>query len=342
MSRLVCALVLVLGALPIRATAEELTVLVHDSFSISKETVARFEAEHNCTVRFLQGGDAGLTLNQAILTKHAPLADVLFGVDNTFLSRALKEDLFEPYRSPALARVRPELVLDPEHRVTPIDFGDVCLNYDRAWFAAQGMTPPQDIMDLMRPEYARLLVVENPATSSPGLAFLLTTIARFGEDEAFAFWEKLKAGGVLVRPGWKDAYWGDFTAASKGQRPIVVSYATSPAAEVYFGKNATAEAPTAAVLTPGAAFRQVEFAGILKGTKHPELARRWIDFMLSDAFQEDIPLQMFVFPAVHDVRLPEVFTRHARMAESPAWITPERIAAHREAWIARWNRIMTP
>lgn len=341
MFRLVCAFALVCSALPFAVGAEELTILVHDSFSISKEIVARFEAEHNCTVRFLQGGDAGITLNQAILTKHAPLADVLFGVDNTFVNRALQEDLFEPYRSPALARVRPELVLDPEHRVTPIDFGDVCLNYDRTWFAARGMTPPQDIMDLMRPEYAGLLVVQNPATSSPGLAFLLATIARFGEDEAFAFWEKLKASGVLVRPGWKDAYWGDFTAASKGRRPIVVSYATSPAAEVYFSKNTTAEAPTAAVITPGAAFRQIEFAGILKGSTHPELARHWIDFMLSDLFQEDIPLQMFVFPAVQGVRLPEVFHRHARIAESPAWIAPERIAAHRDVWIARWNRIMT-
>jgi len=342
MFRLAWAFALVLATLCTPAAAEELTVLVHDSFSISKDVVAQFEAEHNCTVRFLQGGDAGLTLNQAILTKHAPLADVLFGVDNTFVSRALKEELFEPYRSAALARVPAELILDPEHRVTPIDFGDVCLNYDQAWFAARNMTPPQDIMDLMRPEYASLLVVQNPATSSPGLAFLLTTIARFGEDEAFAFWEKLKAGGVLVRPGWKDAYWGDFTAASKGQRPIVVSYATSPAAEVYFSKNATTEAPTAAVLTPGAAFRQVEFAGILKGTKHPELARQWIDFMLSERFQQDIPLQMFVFPAVQGVRLPEVFERHARRAESPAWIAPERIAAHRDEWIARWNRIMTP
>ncbi len=335
---------LIFLAAPLLASAagpRELTVLVHSSFSASTDVIASFEAEHNCTVRFLQGGDAGLTLNQAILTKHAPLADVLFGVDTTFLSRALNADIFEPYRSPALGGVRPELLLDSQGRVTPIDFGDVCLNYDRAWFAARGLQPPRDILDLVRPEYAGLLVVQHPATSSPGLAFFLTTIARFGEDEAFSFWERLKANGVLVRPGWKEAYWGDFTAASKGKRPIVVSYATSPAAEVHFNPNAT-EPPTAAVLTPGAAFRQVEFAGILKGTTNLDLAQQFIDFLLSPRFQEDIPLQMFMFPAVEGTRLPEVFRRWAQQAESPAWIAPERIDTGREVWLTRWTRLMQP
>ena len=344
MYRFFLALVfLSLSASPLAAAPVELTILVHDSFSISKDVIATFEAEHGCTVRFLQGGDVGLTLNQAILTKNAPIADILFGVDTTFLSRALKADIFEPYTSPALATVRPELIpLGALGLVTPIDFGDVCLNVDTHWFTQRGITPPQDLADLIRPEYQDLVVVQNPATSSPGLAFLLATIARFGEAEAFGFWERLKANGVLVRPGWKEAYWGDFTAASKGKRPIVVSYATSPAAEVHFSGNASAPAPTQAVLTPGSCFRQVEYAGILKGTKNLELAQKFIDFMLSPAFQEDIPLNMFVFPAVGTTHLPEVFQRHAQMAETPAWMDPERITAHREAWIARWNRIMTP
>ena len=322
------------------AHAAELTVMTHDSFAMSKDVLSRFEADSGITVRIMQSGDAGAALNQAILAKNSPLADVFYGVDNTFLSRALKAGIFEPYAPAGIDAVPAELRLDAQSRLVPVDFGDVCLNYDPAWFAAKGITPPAALEDLARPEYKDLLVVQNPATSSPGLAFLLATIGHFGEEGAFAFWERLKDNGVLVTGGWKDAYWGHFTAASKGKRPIVVSYATSPAAEVHFGKDPQAPAPTAAVLAPGSAFRQVEFAGILKGSKNPEAARKFMDFLLSPAFQEDIPLQMFVFPANAQAKLPEVFVKHARQAETPTLVAPEAIDARREAWIARWTQLM--
>ena len=322
------------------ASAAELTVMTHDSFSMSQEVLDRFQKQHKITVHILQSGDAGAALNQAILARHSPLADVFYGVDNTFLSRAMKAGIFEAYTPEGLDAVPADLRLDPKNHLIPVDFGDVCLNYDRAWFAGKGITPPASLEDLTRPEYKDLLVVQNPATSSPGLAFLLATIGHFGVEGAFDFWEKLKDNGVLVTGGWKDAYWGHFTAASKGKRPIVVSYATSPAAEVHFGKNPEADAPTAAVLTPGSAFRQIEFAGILKGAKNPEAAQKFMDFLLSGPFQEDIPLQMFVFPAHAGANLPDVFVKHARQADSPAVVKPEDIDAHREAWITRWTQLM--
>jgi thiamine transport system substrate-binding protein len=336
--RIVLCITCCTGALT--ASAADLTVMTHDSFSMSRDVLDRFEEQHGITVHILQSGDAGAALNQAILARHSPLADVFYGVDNTFLSRALKADIFEAYAPAGLDGVPAELRLDPEHRLIPLDFGDVCLNYDRSWFAARGITPPASLEDLTRPEYRDLLVVQNPATSSPGLAFLLATIGHFGADEAFDFWKRLKDNGVLVTGGWKDAYWGHFTAASKGKRPIVVSYATSPAAEVHFGKDPEADAPTAAVLTPGSAFRQIEFAGILKGSKNPEAAQKFMDFLLSGPFQEDIPLQMFVFPAHAGASLPEVFVKHARQADSPAVVKPEDIDADREAWITRWTQLM--
>lgn len=331
---------LALCATALAAPAAELTVMTHDSFAMSKDVLARFEADSGITVRIMQSGDAGAALNQAILAKNSPLADVFYGVDNTFLSRALKAGIFEPYAPAGIDAVPADLRLDAESRLVPVDFGDVCLNYDLAWFASKGVAPPSALEDLTRPEYKDLLVVQNPATSSPGLAFLLATIGHFGEEGAFTFWKGLKDNGVLVTGGWKDAYWGHFTAASKGKRPIVVSYATSPAAEVHFGKDPQAPAPTAAVLAPGSAFRQVEFAGILKGAKNPDAARKFMDFLLSPAFQEDIPLQMFVFPANAQARLPEVFVQHARRADSPARVSPEDIDARREAWIARWTQLM--
>ncbi len=326
--------------IPAQAGPPELLVMTHDSFSISTEVLAEFERTNGCAVRILQAGDAGAALNQAILSKNSPLADVFYGVDNTFLSRALRAEIFEPYAPAGLEAIPAELRLDPSNTLAPVDFGDVCLNYDRAWFATRAMAPPASLDDLLKPEFKDLVVVQNPATSSPGLAFLLATIGRHGESEAWEYWKKLKANGVLVTAGWKEAYWSEFTAASTGKRPIVVSYGTSPAAEVHFSEKPLDTAPTAAVVSTGNAFRQIEFAGILKGAAQPELARKFMDFLLGVRFQEDIPLQMFVFPANPRAKLPDVFRRHAVSAETPATIAPERIDAGRDAWIATWTQIM--
>lgn len=319
------------------AEPPRLTVMTHDSFKVSERIVKDFEQAYSCKVSILKSGDSGAALNQAILSKKNPLADVFYGVDNTFMGRALKEDLFEPYRSPALHDVPDALKLDPSHCLLPVDFGDVCLNYDKAWFDRKKISPPSSLEDLVKPMYRDLLVVENPATSSPGLAFLLATIGHFGEDSYLDYWNKLKSNGVLVCAGWEEAYWGQFTAASKGSRPIVVSYASSPPAEVYFSKEPLEEAPTAAVVTAGSAFRQVEFVGILRGSRNVELARRWVDYMLSIPFQEDIPLQMFVFPANSHAALPEVFKKHALMADQPVAVDPDSIATNRERWLEAWT-----
>lgn len=318
-------------------TIQEIILMTHDSFSVSKDVIAAFETANQAKVRFLKAGDAGAALNQAILSKENPMADVFFGVDNTFLSRALKADILRVYASPLLSKIPDRFKLDPENRLLPADYGDVCLNYDKKWFAEKNLEPPNSLEDLTKPEYAGLTVVENPATSSPGLAFLFATVAHFGEENYLDFWKKLRANDVLVTDGWKEAYWGQFSAASKGTRPIVVSYASSPPAEVHFAENPPDEAPTAAVTAPGTCFRQIEFVGILKGTKVRELAQKLVDFILDKRFQEDIPLQMFVFPVNSEASLPAVFVKHAKIAENPAEISPDTIAANREKWVEAWT-----
>ena len=324
----------------IEATSAEPTVITlmsHDSFSISEEVIAEFEAANNAKVEYLPSGDAGSALNQAILSKNNPLADVFFGVDNTFMSRALEAEIFESYASPLLAEVADSLELDAENRLLPVDYGDVCLNYDRAWFTKEGIDPPTDLSALTEPNYRGLTVVENPATSSPGLAFLLATIGHYGEEDYLDYWQALRDNDVLVVDGWEEAYWGQFTAASDGDRPIVVSYASSPPAEVYFAEEPMDEAPTGVVLADGACFRQIEFIGILKGTQQRAAAEKLIDFMLSKRFQEDIPLQMFVFPANETAALPDVFVEFAEIPENPAYVSPEAIEDNREAWIEAWT-----
>lgn len=315
-----------------------LRVMTHDSFAVSEELVAEFERQNNAKVTFLPGGDTGAVLNQAILTKNTPLADVLYGVDNTFLSRALAEGIFQPYESPLLAAIPDEFKLDPQNRAVPVDYGDVCINYDKAYFTENNLTVPGSLEDLTRPQYLGLLVVENPATSSPGLAFLMATIAQYGDPGYLDYWQRLKDNGVVVVNNWETAYYTNFSASSgRGPQPMVVSYGSSPPAEVIFAEKPLEDAPTASIVAPGTCFRQIEFAGILAGAEQRALAEKFIDFMLSTPFQEDMPLQMFVFPVNPAAQLPEAFVKYAQIPTQPARLDPQVIAERRDAWIKAWT-----
>ena len=325
------------------ATADPVTVrlLTHDSFVVSDEVLEAFTDRTGIEVELLAGGDAGTVVNQAILTKGAPQADVLFGIDSTLLTRGLDADLFVPYESPELAAVDPRFLLDPEqHRVTPIDYGDVCLNYDKAWFAERGIPVPQTLEALVEPQYRDLLVVEDAATSSPGLAFLLATIAHFGEDGWQGWWRDLRENGVEVADSWESAYNAAFSGggASQGDRPLVVSYASSPPVEVVYADPPVTEPPTGVI--EAGCYRQVEAAGILRGTDHEREARQVIDFLLSEPFQADVPLSMFVFPVRTGVALPPVFAEHAATPEAPLELPPEEIDANREEWIGEWTDLV--
>ena len=315
-----------------------LTVMTHDSFAVSDAVVQAFEEQHGVEVRFLASGDTGEALNKAILAAGNPLADVFYGVDNAFLSRALEAGLFEAYAAPALADIPDAFELDPTHHALPVDYGDVCLNYDRAYFEARGLEPPQTLEDLLAPRYRDLLVVQNPATSSPGLAFLLATVGTFGDPGYLDFWAGLRDNGLRVVSDWNTAYNVEFSgSAGRGARPLVVSYGSSPPFEVLFSPDPLAEAPTAAIVSDGSCFRQIEFVGILRGTRNRALAEAWIDFMLSPLFQEDMPLQMYVFPVNPNARLDELFARHMAIPENPAFVSPQAIAADRERWIQAWT-----
>lgn len=314
-----------------------LTVMTHDSFAISEAVIAQFEDQYGVSVSFVRSGDTGTALNQAILTRENPLADVFFGLDNTFLTRALEEELFIPYDSPLLEQIPAEFKIDPGNHALPVDYGDVCINYDKAYFTANNLPVPDSLEALTEPQYAGLLVTQNPATSSPGLAFLMATIAHFGEQGYLDYWEVLKQNGLVVVSSWETAYYTNFSGSSgQGPQPMVVSYGSSPAAEVIFAETELEEAPTGSIIGPNTCFRQIEFAGVLRNARNPDLAQAFIDFMLSVPFQEDIPLQMFVFPVNPDASLPEAFVAHVHIPEQPASLPPELIDANREIWINAW------
>ena len=317
----------------------ELVLLTHDSFAVSEGVLEQFTADTGITVKVLEGGDAGTMVSQAVLTKDAPLADVMYGIDNTFLSRAVAAGIFMSYQSSEAASLLAELDAGPE--VTPIDFGDVCINFSKDALESAGVAPPQTLMELITPKYRDMLVVQNPATSSPGLAFLLATIANFPEDGDYTwknFWSDLRSNGVLVTPDWDSAYYGEFAGGGEGTRPLVVSYASSPPAGVIFSDPRPEIAPTG-TMTEGC-FRQIEYAGILAGTEHEAAAGRLIDFLAGLEFQEDLPLNMFVFPANSEAELPTEFVEHTSIPSDPAELDPTAIEENRERWIDEWTELM--
>jgi thiamine transport system substrate-binding protein len=324
---------------------DTVTLVAYDSFPAPDPenpiyvALAEFTAETGIDVEVLIAGDPGTMLSKAVLTSGNPEGDVMWGVDNTNLSRAIEADVFEPYLATGASELADRFTeLVPDGAATPVDFGDVCVNYDIAALEAAGVEPPTSLADLALPEYAGQLVVENPATESPGLAFLLATIAEFGEDGWEAYWAALRANDVEIVDNWTQAYYESFTRAG-GSRPLVVSYGSSPPFEVLYATEPLDAAPTGVV--EATCFRQVEFAGVLRGTDAPQAARELVDFLITERFQREVPLNLFVFPVNQAVQLADEFVRYATIPERPLGLDPSVIDAGRADWIDRWTTVAT-
>ena len=319
-------------------TAETVTLLTYDSFALPEEAAAAFTEQTGATIEVVATGDSGALLTGALLSAGAPEGDVIFGIDNTSASRVLSEDLLEPVEPARLGEVPDRVRLPGElgEVLVPIDTGDVCMNYAAEWFADQGVEPPTTLEQLTEPAYRDLTVVPSPVTSSPGLAFLVGTVDRYGEDGWLDHWSQLSDNGLRVRPSWDDAYYTDYTV-SGGDRPIVLSYASSPPVEVIFSEGARSEPASAVMLDSCSA--QVEYAGVLRGAAQPELAEELVEFMLSDEWQAELPTTNFVFPVI-DVELPPEFTDFAEQAEDPMALAPDVVDEGRDRWIEAWREQM--
>ena len=305
-----------------------LTVVTHDSFALPDDLKAKFAKDTGYEVTYVAPGDTGALVNQLVLTKDAPLGDVVYGIDNTFASRAESEGILLDYTSEALPDSSRQFSAP---QLTPIDFGDVCINADTAWFEAKGLAVPTTLDDLTDPKYKDLLVLTNPASSSPGLAFMFATIGAKGEDGYLDYWKALKDNGAKIDSGWTEAYYTDFSGADgKGPRPLVLSYATSPAYTVDGDTSST-------VALLGTCFRQIEYAGVLKGTTNEVGARKFVDFMLSPEVQAAIPENLFMYPVVHETPLPADWAKFAPLASQPIELSAEQIGEHRDQWIRDWT-----
>lgn len=309
------------------------TVVTHDSFHVPDDLVAAFEKDTGYTLSIVPSGDAGELVNKLILTKDAPLGDAVFGIDNSFASRALDEGVIDTAATVALPDGAQQYVVDDVPALAPVDFGEVCVNVDTAWFEAAGLTPPATFEDLLKPEHKDQFVAINPTTSSTGLSFLLATIGHFGADGFAAYWTDLVANGARIDEGWTDAYYTDFTAGGEGGAyPIVVSYSSSPAATL----TEDGSASTTAAL-PATATRQVEYAGVLAGAANPEGGKAFVEWMLSAEVQSSIPDLMYMYPVHPEATLSEEIQRFGAVSETPIVVDAAQIAANREAWLATWT-----
>lgn len=325
------------------ATADQpesttITIATHDSWNMSEEVLAAFTEKTGITVKLQAHGDAGTLTNKLVLTKDRPIADGVFGIDNTFATRAVEEGVLADYRPADAPASVSGFALDGEagEQLTPIDYGDVCINVDDTWFAEKKLAPPVTLEDLTKPAYADLLVVPGATSSSPGLAFLLATIGTYGDDWT-GYWEKLVDNGVKVVAGWTDAYTVDFTAGGgDGDRPIVLSYSSSPPFTVPEG----GDGPTTSALLD-TCFRQVEYAGVLAGARNPTNTQKFIDFMLTEPFQAALPDNMYVYPVDTSLALPAGWDQWAPTAPEPIEVAADDISSNRAEWLREWRDLTT-
>jgi thiamine transport system substrate-binding protein len=298
------------------ANPSTVKLLAYDAFTPEKNIFEDFTTQTGAKVQIITAGDTGTMVSKSILTAGKPEADVMWGVDNTLLSRAQNAELLNDY--------------------TPVDEGDVCVNYDKNWFAKNKVEIPTTFEQLADPTYKNLLAVQDPVASSPGLAFLLGTIAHFGADKWQQYWKGLKANGVHISPDWTTAYQTDFSK-SGGKYPLVVSYGSSPPAEVFYSGDWVAAPPTGVM--ENTCFRQTEYVGVMRGTKNPNIAQKLVDYLLAKKFQESMPLSLFVYPVNPDAQLPKIFEQFAVKPETPLTLAPEDIEKNRESWLDTWRTI---
>lgn len=318
------------------AANEEVVLVTHESFTLPDEVIAKFEADTGLTLNQVPQGDAGQLTNKLVLTKDSPTGDVAFGVDNTFASRALDEGVFAESDVELPSGAEDYALEEGSDALVPVDNGNVCVNIDKEWFAKQQVAPPTSFADLTKPAYKDLFVIPGAPTSSPGMAFLLATIDEYG-DAWTGYWEDLMANGAKVVQGWTDAYTVNFTGGGEsGDRPIVVSYDSSPAFTVNEDQSRTS---TKALLST--CFLQVEYAGVLDGADNPEGGQELLQFLLSKDVQAALPESMYVFPVRDDVQIPTGWAKFAVRPDEPHTVDPGEVSTNRKQWLTDYTEIIS-
>ena len=310
----------------------EVRLAVHKSFSLPKDAFAAFERANDAKVSVIKAGSGNELVNKLVLSRAQPIADAVYGLDNTTVLKAKESGILAAAQPPSAA------VTAALPHAAAVDTGYIAVNYDKAWFAKNKLPLPQSLEDLAKPQYKDLLAMPNPGLSSTGLGFLLANIQGMGEKQAFDWWAKMRANGVKVTKDWSEAYYTEFSR-NGGSRPLVVGYASSPAAEVHYGKGKFDTPPTGVLFLKGGVFRQVEGAAVLNGAKQPALAAKLVQYLQSAPVQKAVPTEMWVYPAVKNTPLPDVF-KHARAPQHSDNPSEADIAKNQRRWVSQWIRVV--
>ena len=332
MKRILLAAATAALLMPAVQAQTEVRLAVHKSFSLPKDTFAAFERANDAKVSVIKAGSGNELVNKLVLSRAQPIADAVYGLDNTTVLKAKEGGILAAAQPPSAA------VNAALPHAAAVDTGYIAVNYDKAWFAKNKLPLPQSLEDLAKPQYKDLLAMPNPGLSSTGLGFLLANIQGMGEKQAFDWWAKMRANGVKVTKDWSEAYYTEFSR-NGGSRPLVVGYASSPAAEVHYGKGKFDTPPTGVLFLKGGVFRQVEGAAVLNGAKQPALAAKLVQYLQSASVQKAVPTEMWVYPAVKNTPLPDVF-KHARAPQHSDNPSEAAIAKNQRRWVSQWIRVV--
>lgn len=307
-----------------------LTIYAYDSFStewgLEPVVIPPFENICKCEVQVINVPDGASILNRLVIEGKETKADLVIGLDNNLSTKALELDLFEPYKPKNSETVPPELWFDESNRLIPFDYGYLAIVYD----SEKLLRPPRSFNDLTSPLFRKKIIIEDPRTSTVGLGFLFWS-TKISNSEYSEFWKKFKKNVLTITPSLDRAD----TMFKKGEAPMVISYTTSHTFHVI---NENSQRYKAAIFPEGH-YVQIEAAGIVKGGKNRDLARAFMDYMLSAKFQGEIPTKNFMYPVVKDVVLPEAFEtlpRPKKMLMIPEQVMSKKLLT----WIDGWHREM--
>ena len=322
---------------------KEIKVLAYDSFNLDKNLIKEFEKTSGYKVKIIPSGGGGELVNKLVLSKNTPMGDVSVGIDSTFAGRTIKEKIFQN-NNVKLPEGAEKYVIAGDKTLTPISHGQICLNADKQWFDSKNIKTPETFTDIIKPEYKNLFASINPTTSSAGLGFFLSTVAKFGENGWQKYWQDLKNNGMKISKDWSGAYNVDFTAGEgKGTKPIVVSYVTSPLETLETSQSSSnlPESTTKTVALTDTCYDQVEYAGIVRNAKNKEGAEKFIEFMLSKKVQDVLLDTMYVFPVSNEATIPDEVLQHTPPVENALRLDPVVLEEKRQEWLREWNSIIT-
>lgn len=312
----------------------KLVVYAYSSFPAA-DIVERFEENHGVELVFVSPGGAGSTLSRLVteLDTGGTDADVFLGLADTSLARALDHNVFEPY-DPALlsnlSDIPEDILVDNTGHTLPFDYGYIALVYHPERIGSIAL--PESLEELTDPRFENKIIMMD-ASSSTGQAFLMWTIAEFGEDGYLDYWRRLKPNLLTVTNSWSTGY----QMFENGEAPIILSYATDRVVAAVYGGE-----PEHEILLPqGQAYRQVELMGIVKGTDQRELAHAFIDYVLSPEVQTLLPTANLMYPANPKAELPAVFSDNMVVPENPVILDPQLVDKNLDRWLRDWSRVIT-